>query len=395
MAGKENKKASFIYKLTAFMIVIIVLQLFFILQYNRSFINSLVDYRSNILLPKLVVSSNTDLLLKEDFSSLQTNLDNIMRLFSKDLGIAYILIQDLDKNPVVQTFEEKVNADDVIKILNRASKEGEFKFKDEYSIKETKKRIVDIAFPLKVDEESLGTIRVGYFKDRLDSITASNTRFIILRSILVIIICSFLALYLNYNINSYIESSIDSERNNIIKFTKESVLKEFSAREKKIVEGTQEAISNQTLFTIIDSIDKILSINDYQKIIQEIVRAIIRIYGAREVTLFLYNNETDELIASAGYDRTGFVAQEDIGNIKIALGEGDTGRSVQLNAVIITDIPRPGYILSVPITAAGKIIGAFRATGKSDGSNYGPNDRLLSKILSSIFGQFLVKYLTK
>ncbi|HOK40207.1 MAG TPA: hypothetical protein PLD27_04115 [bacterium] len=391
----ENKKDEhFLYKIIIFICVIVLVQLLLVILYSHNYLTKLTDKQVINFLPGLIALSNSSILLKEDFASLQSNVDNLVINFSHQFGIAYIIVLDLDKNAVVQSFSDELKSEDITRIIKISTdKELEFRFKKEIFLLVSKRKILDIGFPLKYNDENLGTLRIGYFKDSMYDAVFDFKKSIIFIAIVVLIIGSFVGIYLNHDLVSLINKTLEQRKNIIVKEARENILREIAEKEKKKAEGTIEALTNELLYNMIDSTTKMISVDNYEDFLKEVVQTCLKVFKTREVVFFLLTEDGSELRALIAYDRTGFISQEDTATIKVPVSEGDTGRAVQINSIILTDVPRPGYIMSVPISAYGSIIGALRLTGKSDGTGYNLNDRLVAKILTPIFGNLLTKYL--
>jgi hypothetical protein len=368
----------------------ITLLIFFllILNYVRKFVKDSIEYRTTEIFPTLIASSNTDLLLREDFASLRVNLSNIVNSFENE-GIAFIAVIDL-YNEVTIAFNESLNIDDKSIISNRlrTSKE-EFRFRREYYLNRTRDYIIEISIPLTIEDDNFGTIKIGYLKSFFNNDLVIATRFIILQTIFTLIIAGIILIIINHKVGSSFDEGFYEIRKDLAPKIRDNILKEFKKKDEESENLSVGNIPPQKMLLIINSIDKFLGLNDYYKLLEEVLLMIIKLYQSREASMYFISNDSELMTVANFIQGTLNTNQDDLNYLTIPLGEGDTGKAAQLNITVISDKPVPGYVISIPLTANNKVIGALRLSGKNDGTVYNQSDRFLSKIISSLIGNIL------
>ncbi|HBM16989.1 MAG TPA: phosphoenolpyruvate--protein phosphotransferase [Lentisphaeria bacterium] len=127
----------------------------------------------------------------------------------------------------------------------------------------------------------------------------------------------------------------------------------------------------EKIFEISNSIsDVIAKQNDYNAMLSDIVRIVASGLNAKVCSIYVYNNDSDELILNATYG----LSPNSIGEIKMKPGEGLTGMSFQENRILNLKDPHfhPGFkyfpdsgeeeylsFLAIPLNIAGRCLGVM------------------------------------
>lgn len=375
--------------LVVFFILIIILNLILILSFTRNYVNNHIEYTSNTLLPDLIATANTDLLLKEDFASLRVNLENIL-LSLQEEGIAYIAVVDL-YNEVTVSFKPGLNPDDRTLIMNRLrSLSADFRYRQEYFLNRTRDYVIEINVPLEIEYENFGTIKIGFLKSVFYSDLSYVTRHIIMRFILVLIISGFLVIFINSKIASFFDDTYLNIKKNLTPTIRENILNEFKKKEDEMGSVSISQIPAQKMLMTIKSVDDILALSEYSQIIDELTMLVIKLFQTRELCIYFLSDDNKTLVLSAFYDKDGLNTNYDeLKHLTILVGEGDTGKSAQLNTIILSEKPVPGYSISFPLTIYNEVVAVVKLSGKNDGSIYNQSDKALAKLLSSLLGNII------
>ena len=106
--------------------------------------------------------------------------------------------------------------------------------------------------------------------------------------------------------------------------------------------------------------------------------------GIRDASIFVLDSASNELVGRIGHDENGLVADDEMSQIRVAVGKGDIGAAAEFGTTTTIDTPRPGSAVVSALVSRGRTIGVILVRNKLNGRPFLKKDQTILRIFSGL-----------
>lgn len=411
--------------LTGFVITLLLSCIFIAIE-EASIIPSIrTEYDRRVTsLPNIIATANQQALASNDLATLQTTLDGIMEQTAKS-GVRYIFIQDADGQIIAEVFAQEIDEKEKTGIvtelrtlygslpadLNKKDKEQAEKtrleiFEEEAARNNAPKAaddvaanvlpliekttswrfitgnppLIDYTVPITMGAISFGGVRVGVFDEA--SAIIRHIRTVSWSAVAgAFLLVQLLIVYLRSHIDSGFEKTMDT-RSNLIRKELEIRIKQLEVDQTRREEDNP--VSPSEFLAMLDFARKISGTLDYNEVLNASIHSCLQVLGVRDVSIFVMDPDTNELVGRIGHDENGFMDETEMSKIRVPLGKGDIGTAAEFGTTTMIDSPKPGSGVVSGLLANGRTIGVILVRSKISGRPFIKKDQMLLRLFSGL-----------
>lgn len=338
-------------------------------------------------LPEIVMRSQMDAFLSQNYSSMRTTVDSLVDEGS-EVGIAYMGMAGsggrMHTTAVAPAFSEEVTTEIEDTYLTNIEQNLIIYENQSFQLSDGT-AITEVTIPVRRSDEgqTYGAIRMGLFRaDFYESWSSLRNR-VIFTAVLFILFSVILILIYAQRWRRKIENLLN---------TKEASLKQnYEEKIEEIEEQSSSGpLSPDEFFQIIDFSKKLTKSMEPVDVLRYLVNSTVRILNVKQVVIFLLSpDDSSVLIGQMGMKEGDWMDRDRLQEIEIDVGSGEIGTIAELGQTNILDKPSPGAGVAGALRAGGETIGVLRATEKKTGARMGNKDKLKVRLLCQISGDVI------
>jgi len=376
-------------------------------------------------LPLILAITNQNAIIMNDLATLKTTLQQSISAMEHS-GVRYIIIEDADGKIIAAVYHSSFKKADIERIhgalkrvaaqklvgrteavvanttkfseSERSAMEGsaeekisqamlipegylpKIEYRKTTMVGEFSEPIIDQAVPITTGAIKFGGLRIGT-ADELQA-RIKEIHFITWTTIIMlIVVVGGLGLSFANQIDSKF-SRESSEKISEIRSELERRIKQLETEYSRKEE--ENPVTPSEFLSLLDFARKITGTLDYNEALQIGIHSILQIMGIRDASIFVLDSASNELVGRIGHDENGLVADDEMSQIRVAVGKGDIGAAAEFGTTTTIDTPRPGSAVVSALVSRGRTIGVILVRNKLNGRPFLKKDQTILRIFSGL-----------